>query len=348
MRKHKAAAVLCCFVCLYGPVQAQGTRSRFDPVGRSANELALEAQSAFEALDFDRVIFLMNYALTLELNPIDRRQEAALRSNLGLCYALRDQLDPALQNINLAIKLYSEPGDFYFRRSFIFVKMGKLDEAWCDLSVLEEKEPANWRVPLVRSRLFMWKKRSAEALTAINQAVKLNAKCADCYAQRASIYYRRNEPERAIADAETALNLSHDSRLAYTTRANAEAQLGKIEQANNDLREAARVKDGSEIGSVENGIAWLRATNPNDQVRNGTMAVQLAKKACDKTAWRRFTCIDTLAAAYAESGDFDRAIKYQKQAVELASKYPPPNFSELKDRLQKFERRGAYRDTLKF
>ena len=42
-----------------------------------------------------------------------------------------------------------------------------------------------------------------------------------------------------------------------------------------------------------------------------------AKKACDLAKWKRAAYIDTLAAACAESGDFDSAVRYEQQAIDL-------------------------------
>ena len=43
-----------------------------------------------------------------------------------------------------------------------------------------------------------------------------------------------------------------------------------------------------------------------------------ATRACNLTQWRDPDCLDTLAAAYAETGAFDAAVEWQKEAIALA------------------------------
>src|SRR6266550_2799162 len=65
-------------------------------------------------------------------------------------------------------------------------------------------------------------------------------------------------------------------------------------------------------------LAWLLATYPDSKSRDGTEAVRLAEHACDLTERRTPTLLDTLAAAYAEAGDFPRAISAAEEALNLA------------------------------
>jgi tetratricopeptide (TPR) repeat protein len=66
-----------------------------------------------------------------------------------------------------------------------------------------------------------------------------------------------------------------------------------------------------------NNLAWLLATNPDPTVRDGTQAVKLASWAAELTHQLDPGALDTLAAAYAEAGNFKEAIAAAEQGLRL-------------------------------
>ena len=93
--------------------------------------------------------------------------------------------------------------------------------------------------------------------------------------------------------------------------------------------------DGALAGYL-NGYAWHWATHPAAAVRDGPKAIENAIKACELSNWQEPQYVDTLAAAYAEVGDFASAIEWQKKAIDLLTEEPRPR-SDFEGRLKLYE-----------
>jgi two-component SAPR family response regulator len=90
-------------------------------------------------------------------------------------------------------------------------------------------------------------------------------------------------------------------------------------------------------------LAWFLATCEDDSIRNGAEAVRHATKACELTYWQEWKYIDTLSAAWAESGDFKRAIEYEQQALELKNLDEDAR-KKLEERLAHYRKRQPVRE----
>jgi hypothetical protein len=80
---------------------------------------------------------------------------------------------------------------------------------------------------------------------------------------------------------------------------------------------AHRAPDAETKNMIYNSIAWHLATHPNDKFRDGAEALRFASMALQETDWKDPVYRDTYAAALAESGDFDGAVRNQE--ISLAS-----------------------------
>ncbi len=115
---------------------------------------------------------------------------------------------------------------------------------------------------------------------------------------------------------------------------------GRFEQAAAHFAEAARLKP--DAGYVCNNHAMIMASCPEAKCRDGKKAVEAATRACELTQWKNPDFIDTLAAAYAEAGDFDAAIKWETKAIEILT--DERNREVFRTRLVLYEARKPYRE----
>jgi tetratricopeptide (TPR) repeat protein len=91
------------------------------------------------------------------------------------------------------------------------------------------------------------------------------------------------------------------------------------------------------------GLAWVLATCPEDRIRDGKRAVELAKRACELCSGELATCIETLAAAYAEAGEFEAASNTQRKAIGMLST-KDPLMETYRSRLALYVRHKPYRE----
>ena len=93
-----------------------------------------------------------------------------------------------------------------------------------------------------------------------------------------------------------------------------------------------------------NRLAWRLATSPENDVRNGPKAVELAQHAVSITSRLDLMSLETLSAAYAEAGRFEEAVSTGREALALAEKHGSGAASQLAARVLMFESRRKFRE----
>ena len=152
------------------------------------------------------------------------------------------------------------------------------------------------------------------AVDVATAAIRANPAAA-AYISRGLILYETRQYARSIADFNEAIRLDPWSEVAYQDRANAWEALGYYGEALAGYDAAIRLDPGFDL--PYNSRAWLRATCPDARYRDGRLAVADALRACQLSGWSEADFLGTLAAAYAESGDFASAAGWQAEALRL-------------------------------
>lgn len=161
---------------------------------------------------------------------------------------------------------------------------------------------------------------------------------------RGEISMSQRKWELASQDFNAALKISPGFFMGAIRRGEANARLGRYDLSLADYDKVLTLHPmiGAR-GRAQTARAWLRATCPNAAFRNGKQAVDDAKAACRLCDWGEWGYIDTLAAAYAEAGDFDSAIKFEQRAISKAKK--DDNIKGAQQRLALYQQHKPYRDS---
>lgn len=262
---------------------------------------------------------------------------------------------------------------YYARRAAAYNELGEDDKALADYSQiirLRPSEPDWWG----NRGMFKRERKDYEgAISDFTRAIQLDSSNANRYHTRGWTYAMAKEYDKAIADCTTALRMEPTSYLAYNRRGIAYTGRGDLDRALDDFAEALRInpshyyvygnrakvwllkdqpdkaleeyersiKANADIPDAYNSFAWFLATSYDKRVRDGKRALELAKKACAMSNYHVPTHLGTLAAAHAEVGQFDEAVRWQEKALQNRA-YAGVNGAEARERLALYRDKKAY------
>ncbi|MBX9788539.1 MAG: tetratricopeptide repeat protein [Pirellulales bacterium] len=183
--------------------------------------------------------------------------------------------------------------------------------------------------------------RLAGALEDLKLAAEIEPDDVELRLQVAMLELASKLPASAIADYSHVLKLDEKNVTAWQGRADAHLALGEQVEAIADYEQALKL--APESSAILNNLAWLLATSPEDSLRDGKRAIELATAACKVTDFKQAHILSTLAAGYAETGDFKTAIDWSTKAVELGEER---NREALSKELESYQEGKPWRETL--
>jgi tetratricopeptide (TPR) repeat protein len=213
--------------------------------------------------------------------------------------------------------------------------------AIADYSKAIEIDPRSLQTYVNRGNARYRKGDKAGAIADYNKAIEIDPRQPKAYNNRASMREENGDLDGALADYTQAIEIDARYSKAYHLRGNLKKKKGDAEGALADFLKA--IETDSRNAQAHNALAWLLATATTDKLRDGKMAVEHAQKAAELTTWQDPNILDTLAAAYAETGNFEEAIKWQNKALSFPE-YAKGHGEEAGQHLQLYTERKPYRE----
>jgi tetratricopeptide (TPR) repeat protein len=257
-----------------------------------------------------------------ELSEAEAEAESARRNDpksadaiaaLGAAAARRRDYEAALKYDDRVIALEPDDGPGYAARAEDYRRLGKDDLARADLGravQLDPKGPSGYEV---QALLQLGVKDYDGALQNLDRAVELTPWRAFGYQMRGAVHYYRKDYSQALRELDEALRRSPRSTNVLSWRASTYVKLGRYSQARADAEKAIELNPRSEDGYL--ALAWICAACPDASFRSGAEAVKNAQHAGELLQVKDPYVLEALAAAYAESGDFEAAVRSQKEAL---------------------------------
>jgi tetratricopeptide (TPR) repeat protein len=311
----------------------------------------------------DKALADVDRAITLD--PDD----AVSHELRGMILLGQERYDDALASFDRASELAPASARPYEGRGELFRRQGDLDKAVEQLSKALERSPDNVATLLLRAGIYYQQHDPERALADVERAIRIQPRILRPHLMRAEIYAATGRLDQAINQLERLLQLAPgqkellselgsfylgngqprkaidvlsqvlqqdpDDSSVLRNRGDAYLSIGKHAEAIADFDRALQQDEDENDDVLLNNLAWVLATSPVDELRNGQRAVKLATQAAELTGYQVPHILSTLAAAYAETGDYQTAIKWSQKAVELGK--DDPALAELQQELASYQ-----------
>ncbi|MEW6305429.1 MAG: tetratricopeptide repeat protein [Verrucomicrobiota bacterium] len=307
----RAAAALAMVACLV--LTSRQLRLWRDPLDLFTHTARVTRDNAtayfvLGSISYDRGDFLRAFEHVqtgLRIRPWEQRAHIQMGNTLVAI----QRREEALRHYTEAVRLRPDFAGGRFGLAFCLQQLGRYEEAVAQYREGLRTDPGNLQVHLNLGTLLSGLDKPAEALPHCQRAVELEPANADAHFRLAVALADLRRAREAIRHYGLAIRLQPDSALAL------------------------------------NGLAWLLATHPDPQLRNGPEAVRLALRACELHGRQYAVPWDTLAAAYAEGGRFQEAIEAAGRAIDMVNAAgQPAQAAEILQRLELYRSGRPFRD----
>jgi tetratricopeptide (TPR) repeat protein len=278
--------------------------------------------------DYDKAV--ADYSEAIRLDPTC----AMAYNDRGKTWYAKRNYDLAVADYNQAIRLDPTLAIAFQGRGLAWFARGDYDKALVDHDEAIRLRPRRAMLYVGRGLAWHAKKDYGRALADYSNAIRLDSKLLCAYLDRGAAWHFKGEDDRAISDYSEAIRLDPKSPMPYYCRGLVWYAKKSYDRALADYNEAIRLD--RHFAWAYKARAWLWATCPSPKFRDPRRAIESATRAYHLGGRKQAGDLDTLAAAYAEAGDFEEAVRRQEKANKL--------YTEVDDKRKGEERLKLYKE----
>lgn len=283
----------------------------------------------------------------LDIKP----DSAEILNNLGIALQQKGQPDEAIAQYQKALKIDPEFAAGYCNLGNALAQKGRFDEAIASYQKALQVQPEYAEALKNTGNAYLQKGEMDEAISFYQKAIFIEPDYAEALNAMGNAYQQKGELDKAISCYQKGLRHDPGHPKTLNNLALALAQEGRLDEAISSYQKALEMEpefaaahynlglvlqQKSEIDQAiahfqrvlelqpqniqaGNNLAWLLATCANGALRNGTKAVELAERMNQLSGGGQPVILVTLAAAYAETGQFPKAVETAQKALQLAN-----------------------------
>ncbi|MGP8199950.1 MAG: tetratricopeptide repeat protein [Limisphaerales bacterium] len=269
------------------------------------NFVAYAGLGEYEGSHGNTNLAISHLQTSLRINP----NYPNARNILGRILLMEGREDDALQELQKAVSLDPGLADARYNLGYALLARGRVAEALDQFQAQVNLEPGDFKAQNNMGTILLQNGLAADAVPYLRRAAEIKPADAGAHYLLGNALYRTSGVAEAIRQFEMAIQLNPDHV-----------------QARNDL-------------------AWILACHPDPAIRNGARAVLLASRADELSGGQNPVITGTLAAAYAEAGNFPEAIAADRRACRAALAQTNSALAELlRQRLRLYQAGSPWRD----
>lgn len=236
-------------------------------------------------------------------------------NDLGSALLREGRTQEAISEFREALEIDPAYEDAHNNLGLVLFDEGRPQEAIAEYRDALRVNSANAGAHYNLGNALLELQRADEAIAEFREALRINPAYADAHNNLGNALLQRGRTDEAVAEYRDALRIDPADARAHYNLGIALLEDGRSEEAISQVQQALEFQPANP--SIRNKLAWMLATVPQTALRAGARAVELATEASQSTGGGNPDILRTLAAAYAEAGEFPNAVQTAQRALQL-------------------------------